>query len=187
MWLRSHQLVFTVTSTTGKGCSRTNEQGQAGQSEKNWRTPCCPLEEEGPLSVKTFMWNTQGSLFSRGPWKMSSSYRRKSSISFTYSCFLARSVFCNVFRYIASPWSQPPAEALHSLLRRRSWSLLIPAFESRACTWEVKWGWEWPSGQERNSKFQPQTCFCTLVLCGCRARKTVPTNNAVKAVAGLCK
>lgn len=66
MWLKSHQLVFTVTSTTGKGCSRTNEQGQAGQSEKNWRTPCCPLKKEGPLSVKTFLWNTQGSSLQQG-------------------------------------------------------------------------------------------------------------------------
>jgi len=129
-----------------KGLQSATSPAQGGLDPCEWKhlheTP------EGVLFFSRGLWALQPC------WKASPSYRQKNNNSFTCRCFLAWSVFCNVFRYIASPWSQPPAEALHSLLRRRKWSLLIPSFESRVCTWEVKWGSEWPSGLKRNSKFQ---------------------------------
>lgn len=186
----SWQVGSTVTPTPGKGLSRTDSKGAGRANWKGLKNPTLPTQgDRDPCDCKYLHQTPEGVVFfSRGLQalqscqKANSSYRQKNNNSFTYPCFLAWSVIFNVFQYIASPWSQPPAEALHSLLWRKRWSLLIPAFESRACTWEVKWDSEWPSGQKRNSKIQTQTCSCTMGLWGCRGRKKGPIHDAAEEV-----
>lgn len=177
----SWQVGSTVTPTPAKELSGTDSKGAGMAHWKGLKNATLPIQgDRDPCECKCLHQTPEGVLFFirglqalQSCQKANSSYRQKNNNSFTYPCFLAWSVIYNVFQYIASPWSQTPAEALHSLLWRRRWSLLIPAFESRACTWEVKWGSGWPSGQKRNSKIQPQTCFCTVGFWGCRGRRVL--------------